>query len=112
MASRPLRVRNSLTLNELHVKQIKMFFIQKTRWQTLIFCYASSMKIPAEHYTVYVYNKDKPVGIFNTDDYESDAFYDAMRKFEKDNRLIGSQFDVFNTTSNQWVTTIATIPAS
>ena len=59
-------------------------------------------------YNVYAYNKDKAVGLLNTDDHESDAFYDAMRKFEEDNKLIDTQFDVFNAVTNEWVTTIAT----
>lgn len=63
-------------------------------------------------YNIYAYNNEKSVGLFNTDDYESDAFYDAMRKFEEDRGLIGTQFDVFDAASSQWVTTIATIPAS
>jgi hypothetical protein len=58
-------------------------------------------------YNVYAYKADKMIGLLNTDDYESDQFADAMRKFEKDNKVVDAQFDIFNAVTNEWVSTIA-----
>lgn len=59
-------------------------------------------------YNVYAYEADKMIGLLNTNDYESDQFADAMRKFEKDNKVVDAQFDIFNAVTNEWVSTIAT----
>lgn len=63
-------------------------------------------------YNVYIHSNDKQVGVLNTDDYESDAFHDAMRKFEEDNHLIETQFDIFDAATSEWVTTIASFRAA
>jgi len=63
-------------------------------------------------YNVYAYQADKMIGLLNTDDYESDQFADAMRKFEEDNEVIDTQFDIFDAATSEWVTTIATFRAT
>lgn len=63
-------------------------------------------------YNVYAYQADKMIGLLNTDDYESDQFADAMRKFEEDNEVTDIQFDVFNAATSEWVSTFATFRAT